>query len=740
MKIKFLILPMLLLLPFSAGAATIGKVQSNNLGLVGYWTLDGSQTNWSTGQTSDLSGQGNTGQVVGLATSTTSTSGHLGQGFNFPGATNSYLNGGQSSTLSFDASPEFTLSVWVRGSPSQMSGAGIIARGTGGAGEQYTIDVAANVFRFFTRNGAAGVNGQINATVGPSLNSWTLVTGTFSGSQGLQRLYLNGVLAGSAAVTNTLETAVHITSIGARQSASGSYDLPFNGAIDDVRVYNRALSAGEVLQLYRSGSINTAHSNTANNNGLVSNWSFDGSQTNWATGQVFDSSDSANNGKLVAMSTTTSVVAGKLGQALSFNGSTQEVIVSAGATLGSNSITECVWANIQSFTSGIFGNPSATGGIIFNTRDTGPELSPTLLVTDNAAGPQNLLFIIDSNALAVGVRGATTINPNQWYFLCGVFTFTGVGTFGGTWDVYVNGVKDDTTPNNFTLAGTASFPFTGTTWHIGNAPSWTERFNGKMDDLRIYTRALSSNEIVQLYHTGSANVAHSNVGSTTPQGSGLLGYWTFDGPMTNWATGRTTDSSAQGNTGLLTAMSTSTSPIAGKIGQGFLFDGVDSYVNPSSAFGQPSVVSISLWFKTSSLAGEAMFGQANATPPTAPSSFVPTLGVTTGGLLRGELYTGVTAGITSATSVADNKWHHVVLVGNSTNQYLYLDGGLVGSRSGTISQAWWSTTQIGTGYDTGGRLGGSGTWRYFDGGIDDVRVYNKALGAPEVSQLYNAGR
>ena len=56
-----------------------------------------------------------------------------------------------------------------------------------------------------------------------------------------------------------------------------------------------------------------------------------------------------------------------------------------------------------------------------------------------------------------------------------------------------------------------------------------------MDDVRIYNKVLSPCEIGQLYTLGTANVAHSN---TDALSNGLIGYWTFDGSATNWATAR----------------------------------------------------------------------------------------------------------------------------------------------------------------------------------------------------------
>jgi hypothetical protein len=83
--------------------------------------------------------------------------------------------------------------------------------------------------------------------------------------------------------------------------------------------------------------------------------------------------------------------------------------------------------------------------------------------------------------------------------------------------------------------------------------------------------------------------------------NGLVGYWTFDGPVTNWTTGKSFDISGRGNTGQLTLMSTSSSPMSGKIGQAFYFDGpsnqrlvVDD--NNSLDFGAGDI-SVAFWIK-----------------------------------------------------------------------------------------------------------------------------------------------
>jgi hypothetical protein len=72
-------------------------------------------------------------------------------------------------------------------------------------------------------------------------------------------------------------------------------------------------------------------------------------------------------------------------------------------------------------------------------------------------------------------------------------------------------------------------------------------------------------------HLGSANPASLS--------NGLVGYWPLDGAVTNWNTNTTADLSGNGQTGYFANMSTTTSPVAGKIGQALQFDGSTNYVD-----------------------------------------------------------------------------------------------------------------------------------------------------------------
>jgi Concanavalin A-like lectin/glucanases superfamily len=113
--------------------------------------------------------------------------------------------------------------------------------------------------------------------------AWHHVLFTYDGT--VNRLYLDGVQVASN--TNAHQSATPtILTIGAEPQFNFNY---LNGVEDDIRIYNRALSAMEVKQLYNLGAAKIGHSNdVALSIGLVGYWTFDGKDTNWSTGKAKD--------------------------------------------------------------------------------------------------------------------------------------------------------------------------------------------------------------------------------------------------------------------------------------------------------------------------------------------------------------------------------------------------------------------------------------------------------------------
>jgi len=290
---------------------------------------------------------------------------------------------------------------------------------------------------------------------------------------------------------------------------------------------------------------------------------------------------------------------------------------------------------------------------------------------------------------------------------------------------YVDGIASSTPGlydakwHHIVVTGTAAI--TGSQVELGRANS--VYFGGTIDDVRIYNRALSYQQIQQLYAQGKAIIAHSNPTPTTSTlNKGLVGYWTFDGPTVHWGTGKVDDVSGQGNTGTLVGMSTTTSPTIGKIGQALKFSGSNYVQAPSSASLEISTrVSIVVWVRPSSFSGYPTVVSKNGTADDYQLGFDGTTGFIRP-CLNGLCSTGT-------NPVPLNTWSEIGFTYDGSFIRTYLSGQLDSISAHTGSLPTNSSDPLDIGAAT---LGG---FRY-TGTIDDVRIYNRALSYQEIQQLY----
>lgn len=215
------------------------------------------------------------------------------------------------------------------------------------------------------------------------------------------------------------------------------------------------------------------------------------------------------------------------------------------------------------------------------------------------------------------------------------------------------------------------------------------------------------------------------VSITNPQ-DGLVAYLRFDEGVGATAT----DSSGNGNTGILVNGPTWTT---GKTGQAAQFDGIDDYVsvpfilNPSTAnFTAAAWVyatgedttrteNIILVQEDGTGIGRAWLARTASTASTPNKLFT---------------FLGGTA-LVSTSNLTLNNWYHVVVTVNGAETKLYLNG---------TQEAWATTTQNnadGTMRVASHKTGVSG--EKWQGRIDEVRIYSRALSASEVQALYYAG-
>src|SRR3989344_1420857 len=233
-----------------AYAGTFNKptnLLSISTGLVGWWTFDGKNM---VSNVADSSGQGNHGNLNGQ-TSTTTVPGKLGQALSFDGS-NDYVALGDVNDLS--GSQGVTVSAWVR--PSAIGTNGILWRGESSVTKAYSLFLLSTDeirFRVTTTSTGSETSAALDTTTSPisTLNQWYHIAGIYSDSDDTMRIYVNGsqVVSNGALASGVLSDAAFIETIG----SSNTSNL-FNGSLDDVRIYNRALTATEVRQLYNLGA------------------------------------------------------------------------------------------------------------------------------------------------------------------------------------------------------------------------------------------------------------------------------------------------------------------------------------------------------------------------------------------------------------------------------------------------------------------------------------------------------
>ncbi len=200
-------------------------------------------------------------------------------------------------------------------------------------------------------------------------------------------------------------------------------------------------------------------------------WTFDGKDT--GTTYTLDKSGNGN----LATSTVVKTISGKIGQAALMNGTSDKASAMQSSTLNS------------------FTSLSASAWVKF----TGVSGMQTILrKSDGTAGNNN--YQLDSNGsnfrfhigttASTTVTGTTTIAPNKWYQITGTYD-------GSNMYLYVNSVQEGTAAKT----GTANTSTTNSLF-MGTTESSTAYLNGSIDDVRLYSRALSANEVYQLYRLG----------------------------------------------------------------------------------------------------------------------------------------------------------------------------------------------------------------------------------------------
>ena len=410
-------------------------------------------------------------------------------------------------------------------------------------------------------------------------------------------------------------------------------------------------------------------------------------------------SRSCNNGTLNG---GTNFAAGKVGQAFSFDGIDDNIVVpnSPSLDITGNQLTIEAWINLNSSFSGFNQIVSMATNTSFPAgRKYGLFIDP---------GGQ-LGFEVNSTNGYIGSIPGGSVPTNTLVHVAGTYD-------GSTVTFYINGVPTSTQALTGNIVPSSGNFVIGQFAITGFSP-----FKGLIDEVGIYNRALSASEIQSIFNAGSAGKCKPTATVAPPR---LVAWLAGDG--------NGGDLSGNNNNGILTNGATFT---VGKVGQSFALDGIDDYVNisDSPALEVTTQLTIESWIKPSNT---SQFRQIVSKFGTV-GNYAYQIGLAPNGALRTDLsQTGGPAyeQLTSPENVITaNVWNHVAVTFNAGAATLYVNGSSVASAILPINSIFGSgNTDVNIGRDPVGS-------QYFGGIIDETSIYNRALSGTEIQAIFNAG-
>jgi hypothetical protein len=414
-------------------------------------------------------------------------------------------------------------------------------------------------------------------------------------------------------------------------------------------------------------------------NGLVAYYTFNGNAN--------DTSGNSNNGIAI---NGVSYVSSPLGSAASFNGNSQYISLPNSITMNED-LSVTFWINTSD------SNPNQfPGGEFLVSRDLSGYVPDWNICLGQGRK-------IQFDTAGIELVSTTDLDSNKWVQVACV-----ADSASQVKKVFVNGQEVASTnwiPNAFINNSIPIFLGASTVDTSGHA-----FLTGEMADLRIYNRALSTNEVAQLFAFESAS------NSTLPP-SGLVSWWPGEGNANDIVSGN--NGSLIGNT----------SYTNGEVGQAFVFDGIADMVsvgNPTNL--QLQDFTIEAWIQRSSTSvvsygaygngciftygygGYGLYIDANGTPALSRIGIDETK---------------------PNTAITDTNFHHLAVTKTGSTVVFYVDGIAYSAPAYDPGFVFTTIAAIGA---RGDNLDNS-----FLGLIDELSFYNRALSPAEIKGIYNAG-
>jgi hypothetical protein len=464
---------------------SIGPKSALTDGLVGHWKLDETSGatitdssgnsldgSWTDGDDNDVTGETTTGSISSALT--------------FDG-TDDYISIPDDSNA-MDVAMPVTISAWVyptsftSHSPIFASDAGT----TGYSGYLLSISTTGAISVQYASGGSTGYFRRTGTgTTSLTLNQWNHVTGIIRGATDMS-IYINGTkdsisYSGTGGDVSFTSSTGHIGHIY-------TYNRYANGGIDDVRFYDRELSAFEVKSLHAMG----ASCEEPDSTDLVGYWPLDetsGSTIADASGNGIDGTWSDSDDADVSGETET----GMVGNALHFDGTDDYINIPYNAALDLTDDQGTVMGWMKSDVDNIGQN--RVWGIFRKQTYTNPASDPSYHLGLRQGASSDPMYAFNRSMNVSYVSSLTPIEANQWYHVV------------ASWDndhvyLYLNGQLEISSPKSTTMVYAEN---ARSTIGYGSNNTGGKYADGLIDEVRVYDKTLTPLEIASLYGaTGGA--------------------------------------------------------------------------------------------------------------------------------------------------------------------------------------------------------------------------------------------
>jgi hypothetical protein len=296
-------------------------------------------------------------------------------------------------------------------------------------------------------------------------------------------LYVNGVLVGSDSSIGTFAVTSGSPTYN-NFGASRINTIPFRGSMKDCRVFDRALTAAEVAFLASEAEVEVP-----NTKGSV--LSIVPSYDDWgnATLNAMDFSGNGNVGTLTNMTTGDWVADTSEGgtRALDFDGSDDYALFGAKILDGASTFTLAAWVRPDSFTN---------NGYIFGNSNSAATESYYMFLRASPAGSIDVQFGDGSTLCGDSTNDGTVVPTGSWSFVAAVVDASNITR-------YLDGVQVGTIDSHSCSGGVVANgnDYIGNINFNNSGPQASRYFDGDIDDVYVWDRALSLDEIKALAST-----------------------------------------------------------------------------------------------------------------------------------------------------------------------------------------------------------------------------------------------